>query len=112
MQAQNFREATMDKIELFSDPLAGITQPTLKLDRTFSSSKGPIRDPRVAQLLGVLHELSEFVAGVEELPNAELSDLISGAILACGFVNQNEARYAIAAVLETMEGGDRISEAS
>jgi hypothetical protein len=102
----------MDKIEFCSDPLAGITQTTLKLDRTFSSSKGPIRDTRVAQLLGVLHELSEFVGGVEELPNAELSDLISGAILACGFVSQKEARYAIAAVLETMEGGDPISEAS
>jgi hypothetical protein len=102
----------MDEIELFSDPLAGIIQPTLKLDRTFSSSKGPIADTRVAQLLGVLHELGEFVAGVEDLPNAELSDLVSGAILACGFVSQDEARYAITAVLETMEGGAPISEAS
>ena len=63
-------------------------------------------------MLGVLHELGEFVAGLEELPNAELSDLVSGAILACGFVDPKEARYAIAAVLETMEGGNPISEAS
>jgi hypothetical protein len=65
-----------------------------------------IADKRVAQLLLVLHELDESVAGLEELPKAELSDLISRAILACGFVDPIEARYAIAAVLEAIGAND------
>jgi hypothetical protein len=68
-----------------------------------------IADKRVAQLLLILHELDESVAGLEDLPKAELSELVSSAILACGFVDPIDARYAISAVLETIESQDSMS---
>ncbi len=52
------------------------------------------------------------MAGLEALPKAELSALVSSAILACGFVDPIEARYAIATVLETIEVQDSIPESS
>ncbi len=62
-----------------------------------------IADQRVARLLLILEDLDRSVAGLEEVPQEELSDLISNAILACGFVNPVEAKYAIAAVLQAIE---------
>jgi hypothetical protein len=55
---------------------------------------------RIARLLHRLRELDESVAGLETLQEAELSDLVCGAIREAGFVDPSEARYAIAAVLE------------
>jgi len=63
-----------------------------------------VADQRVARLLLILEDLDRSVAGLEEVPQKELSDLISNAILACGFVNPVEAKYAIAAVLQVIEG--------
>jgi hypothetical protein len=68
-----------------------------------SDSTVDIADPRLAQLLFVLHEIDQSVAGLEALPQTELVELVSDAILACGFVDGTEARYAIAAVLEAIE---------
>jgi hypothetical protein len=65
-----------------------------------------ITDKRVAQLLLVLHELDESVAGLEKLAKSDLSDLVSSAILACGFVDPIDARYAIASVLEAITAPD------
>ena len=76
---------------------------------SFSESRIHIADKRVAQLLLILHELDESVAGLEDLPKAELSELVSSAILACGFVDPIDARYAISAVLETIESQDSMS---
>jgi hypothetical protein len=71
-----------------------------------------IADKRVAQLLLVLHELDESVAGLEDLPKAELSELVSSAILGCGFANPIEARYAISAVLRMIESQDFVPDSS
>jgi hypothetical protein len=90
----------------FPDRSAEYTWPNLEDSQ---NRKIHIADKRVAQLLLVLHELDESVAGLEDLPKAELSELVSKAILACGFVGPIDARYAIAAVLETIESGDSVS---
>lgn len=68
-----------------------------------SGSDVCVADQRVARLLLILEDLDRSVAGLEEVPQKELSDLISNAILACGFVNPVEAQYAIAAVLQAIE---------
>jgi hypothetical protein len=52
------------------------------------------------------------VAGLEELPKTELSELISSAIQACGFVDPIEERYAISAVLEAIEMHDSMPQSS
>ena len=69
-----------------------------------------IADARVIRLLIVLHELDEAVAGLEELQRANLSDLVSNAVLACGFVDPTEALHAIAAVLQIIQGLEPIQE--
>ena len=62
-----------------------------------------IADQRVARLLVILKDIDQFIGGLEEVPQKELSDLISRAILTCGFVDPVEAKYAIAAVLHAIE---------
>jgi hypothetical protein len=62
-----------------------------------------IVDSRVAELLSVLSEIDECMAGVEYLPKPDLKELISSAIFACGFTDASEMRYAIAAILEAIE---------
>jgi hypothetical protein len=105
------REAPMDKInELFLDPATEYVWLNPEFNKTSSDSKVHIADKRVARLLLVLHELDESVGGLEELPKTELVELVSGAILACGFVDPLEARYAIAAVLEAIEMRDPMPE--
>jgi hypothetical protein len=79
-------------------------KPTLRTPGT-DASVG-ITDTRVAQLLLVLSEIDECVAGLEHLPKTQLSELISTAILACGFTNPVEARFAIATVLRVIEAPD------
>jgi hypothetical protein len=112
MRAQS-REAPMDKInELFLYPFAQYIWRNPEFGKTSPHSGVHIADERVARLLTVLHELDESVAGLEELPNDELSELVCSAILACGFVDPIEARYAIAAVLEGIEIHDSVLESS
>jgi len=76
---------------------------THEVRTTHPDSNVCIADKRVARLLLVLSELDECVAGLEGLPKADLSDLISSAIRACGFENEVEAKYAIATVLRAIE---------
>ena len=86
--------------------------PTPEVSQVFADLKVRVTDERVARLLLMLHELDESVAGLEELPKTELSELISSAIQACGFVDPIEERYAIAAVLEAIEMNDSMPEIS
>ena len=79
---------------------------------TLSDSMIHITDPRVAQLLLVLNELDESVAGLEGLPNSKLGDLVLDAILACGFVDPNDAQCAIAPILEALGIDDSMPECS
>ena len=68
-----------------------------------SNAKVHIADKRIARLLLVLHELDRTVAGLENLRQPDLNEMVSSAILACGFVDGTEARLAIAAVLDAIE---------
>ena len=103
----------MDKInKLFLDPSTERMWPTPDVNKAFADLKVRITDERVARLLLLLYELDESMAGLEELPKSELSELISSAILACGFVDPIEERYAIAAVLEAIEVHDSMPESS
>jgi hypothetical protein len=77
---------------------------TTGIDTAHEGSDVCIADKRIARLLVVLDDLDRSVAGLEELPQQELSDLIASAILACGFVNPTEAKYAIASVLQAIDG--------
>jgi hypothetical protein len=76
---------------------------TSRLDRSAPDPMVNITDERIFKLLTVLQELDQSVAGLEEVPSDELSELVSNAIRACGFLEPGEAQYAIAAVLETIE---------
>ncbi len=103
----------MDKInKLFLDPSTKRMWPTPEVNPALADLKVRVTDERVARLLLMLHELDESMAGLEELPKTELSELISSAIQACGFVDPIEERYAIAAVLEAIEMNDSMPEIS
>jgi len=81
-------------------------EPALRIGAVVVSYADPdvcITDQRLARLLVVLDELDRSVAGLEGLTQKELSDLVSSAILTCGFVNPVEATNAIAEVLHTIE---------
>lgn len=64
----------------------------------------------MARLLLVLHQIDQSLAGLEKLPLTELTELASSAILARGFVDGTEARYAITAVLHAIEGRGPLPE--
>jgi hypothetical protein len=102
----------MDKFAPLLHPSARHTMPTLRVGSICSDAQVHIEDKRVARLLLVLHELDRSVAGLEELPQPELSELVASAILACGFTDGTDARYAIAAVLCAIERRDPSSESS
>lgn len=78
-------------------------EPTPGCDTNYADSGAGLADARVTWLLLVLSELEECIAGMEGLPIAELSALISNAILSCGFESPGEVRYAISAVLRAIE---------
>jgi hypothetical protein len=90
----------------FLDTSANYLWPKSGFDRASSNSRLHVTDARVARLLLVLHELDHSVAGLGQLPQSELTELVSSALLACGFVNGADARSAIAAVLEMIEMPD------
>lgn len=102
----------MDKRNQLLDPFGRHILRTPAGNATRSAPRVHIEDKRVARLLLVLHELDQSVAGLEELPQTELSELVSSAILACGFTDGTEARYAIAAVLEAIERHGPVQESS
>jgi hypothetical protein len=70
---------------------------------TATDSGVGITDSRVARLLLVLSEINESVAGLDSLPEAELAELVSGAIQACGFTDPVEVRSVVATVLRAIE---------
>jgi hypothetical protein len=103
----------MEKMsKLFSDPHTPSPWPMADGDETTSHLRICIPDKRISQLLLVLEELDESVAGLEDLQQAELSELVSDAIRGCGFIDPVEAWYAIAAVLEVIEQHDSATECS
>jgi hypothetical protein len=77
----------------------------------FDSRVNYTDDKRVCRLLLLLNEIDQAIA-LEEVPQPRLMELVSGAIIECGFVNPTEARYAIAAVLKNIEEYDGPSIAS
>jgi hypothetical protein len=60
-------------------------------------------DTRLGQLLLVLNELEASMAALEDLPDRDLTELISTAMMACGFTDPAQIRCAIAEILETIE---------
>ena len=48
-------------------------------------------------------QINESVAGLDSLPEAELAELVSGAIQACGFTDPVEVRSVVATVLRAIE---------
>ncbi|MGA9473159.1 MAG: hypothetical protein WBV36_11890 [Terriglobales bacterium] len=73
------------------------------LRSTATDTSAGITDTRVARLLLVLSEINESVAGLESLPETQLTELVSGAILACGFTDPTEVRSVVATVLLAIE---------
>jgi hypothetical protein len=65
---------------------------------------------RVAQFLTILQQLDESAGGLEALSDPELSEIVSGALGVCGFVDPNEAREVVATVLEVLEKRDPLPE--
>lgn len=101
----------MDKInKLFLDPHVENMQPTPDFNNTGSHLTIRIADKRVSRLLLVLQQLDESMAGLEDLQESELSELVSVAIRGCGFIDPVEACYAVAAVLEAIERPDSAPE--
>ena len=77
-----------------------------RLDRTLTTTVDRcfrVPDIRVARLLLVLSELETRMAGLQDLPDPDLTELVSSAVVACGFTDPAEVRYAIAEVLEAIE---------
>ena len=94
----------MNNLERFADPLLRhFLRPPVNNSST-SDWRVFIADKRVARLLLILHVIDEAVTRIEDIPQNELIELVSAAIRACGFVNDCEARYAIASVLEAIDG--------
>jgi hypothetical protein len=83
-----------------------------QLNKILSNPQALPADKRVTQLLLVLHELDQAVAGLECLPQTKLSELVSCAIVGCGFVDPTEAWYAIGAVLQVIEAHEVNPESS
>jgi hypothetical protein len=102
----------MDKLKRFSDALNHNILPPLDCRTSHCDSKLHVGDKRMASLLLVLHEIDQAVAGLEEIPQSSLIELVSGAILACGFADGTEARHAITTVLEAIDRHDPTPENS
>lgn len=79
--------------------LSGGSQLTRKAGSQFRAP-----DMRVAHLLLAVRQLELCLTGFEDLPDSDLTELISCAILACGFTEPAETRCAIA----PGAGGDRM----
>jgi len=102
----------MHTIKRQDDPFTKHLLQAPEFATTRFDSKVHIADKRIARLLLVLHELDQYVAGLEELPQTELIELVSSAILGCGFTDGTEARHAIASVLEAIDRHDPMPESS
>jgi hypothetical protein len=106
------REASMDEIDNpFVYPFTE-SRLSSEFNKTCLHRKVQIADKKIVRLLLVLHELDESVAELGGLPDATLSELVSSAIVACGFLDPIEAWQAIAVILETIEMRDPMTEIS
>jgi len=87
--------------------LSNATDLGVRLDRTLTTTNMDqsfcVPDMRVARLLLVLSELEARMAGLQDLPNSDLTELVSSAIVSCGFTDPDEIRRAIVEVLEVIE---------
>ena len=92
---------TMD--ELFLSSLEDSTLPTREFSADPLEREIRITDRRVAQLLIVLHEIDVSLKGLENVSEPQLSEILSEAILACGFTDLAEARCVLIPILEAME---------
>ncbi len=61
-------------------------------------------------MLVLLQQIDESAEGLDALPKPELSELVSGAIRVCGFVDPIKARDVIATVLDALDIQDPIPE--
>jgi hypothetical protein len=85
------------------------TLPTPESDADPLEHEIRITDRRVAQLLLVLHEIDVCINGLEQFSEPQLSELVGEAILACGFTDPVEARFALATVLDAIEAPYRLN---
>ncbi|MFZ3339787.1 MAG: hypothetical protein WA609_04190 [Terriglobales bacterium] len=94
----------MDEVQhQFYDATGIWPQPYRRQRSMATDTSVGITDSRVARLLLVLSDINESVAGLESLPQNELTELVSGAIRACGFIDPVEVRSAVATVLQAIE---------
>jgi hypothetical protein len=97
-------EATMDKAgKPFFPSYAERSLLTSAFAKAYSDSSLYLKDKRVAQLVLLLRLLHQGVGGFAALPEPELSEIISGAVDMCGFVNPIEAQDVIDVVLEVIQ---------
>lgn len=79
----------------------------VRLERTLTATSADptsnSSDIRLGQLLLVLNELEASMAVLEDLPDGDLTELISSAMVACGFTDPAQIRCAIAEILEAIE---------
>jgi hypothetical protein len=101
IRASAKKKVLMDNLKRFPAPSAerGVPAP----QDTIDASRIHIANSKTARLLLVLHEIDQAVAGLEDLPQTDLVELVSSAILACGFADGTEARLAIVEVLQAIE---------
>ena len=60
-------------------------------------------DSRLAQLVVLLRQLETVLGGMAVVPEREVSEIISGALGVCGFIEPVEAYRAMAIVLDVLE---------
>jgi hypothetical protein len=87
-------------------------RPNNVLGETHSDSATYLEDKRVAQLFLLLRQLQRSAGGLSGLPKPELTDIVSSAVLLCGFVNPRESQQVIDAVLDALEMKEPMSESS
>jgi len=94
-------------MEKMSTRFFNATDLGVRLERTLTPTNADpstySSDIRLGQLLLVLNELEAGMAALEDLPDRDLTELISSAMLACGFTDPAQIRCAIAEILETIE---------
>jgi hypothetical protein len=100
----------VDKLKPFSDAFNHNSSAAPECYMSRSDSKLHIADKRMARLLLVMHEIDRVVGGLRELPQSDLIQIASSAILACGFADGTEARHAITEVLEVIDRNRDIPE--
>ncbi len=65
---------------------------------------------RVAKFLMLLQQLDESAGGLGSLSPVEVSEIVSGALGVCGFVDPKETREVIATVLDALKKPEPIPE--